>query len=73
MNKVELRPAFEWTCDDCGIINFSSLYIPDVDELDQIAEDMGIPEDEICHIGLMPDIVTCKDCNSKFETKEYNE
>jgi len=82
--KVELRPAWEWTCDDCGKTNFASsitVEMPDDEKL-QFAKHHGMIEEfveelpeELQDADLMsqPIDVTCNFCNSRFETEDDEE
>ena len=74
---VELRPAYEWTCDNCGRNNFVSAIVADFDEADrlQVAIDLGlldpleteIPEDLTGDFVTYPLEVTCQHCGSEYE------
>jgi hypothetical protein len=58
---VELRPAVEWTCDECGKIQFESI----------VADVSGEDSDEMDL--LLPDTVKCKSCGHEFETIGFGE
>jgi hypothetical protein len=71
-HKVELRPAYEWTCEDCGADNFEGGVIVELDE--QMKEDLaksGLDDPPMLETGYwqtQPEQVTCKHCDSEFET-----
>ena len=73
--KVEMRPAFEWTCDDCGRDNFErAMSIVATEE--EIKEQSGVEEWDEVPDGyggnwlLCPDDVTCSHCKATFETED---
>jgi hypothetical protein len=68
VKEVELHPAFEWICDDCGQNNFSSavVRVPTEDELKEFGDD-GDGESRMI---AFPDTVTCKFCEAEFVTIE---
>lgn len=47
MEEVELRHAYSWTCDNCGVENFSTAVQCDLpaEEREKIARQMGLLED----------------------------
>ena len=76
--KVEMRPAWEWTCENCGRNNFETCLIREMTREDYINMkiDFGlkdIPE------GACPDIVgfyeevKCPHCGEEFETKNMDD
>lgn len=80
---TELRPAYEWTCDECGIDNFEKCVVADFNQEDrlQVARELGLIDDIMedvpdCLTEMFvtyPDYVTCKNCNSEFKTKSFND
>ena len=78
VNKVEMRPAYEWTCDECGADQFESAMVAGFSEEDRLetAKQLGIvdefcteiPEDMTGDFVTHPEQVTCKECGSCFET-----
>lgn len=76
--KVEMRPAYQWTCDSCGRDQFESAIVADFSEEDRLetAKSLGlveeyateIPEDLTGDFMTYPDSVKCNHCDSEFET-----
>ena len=75
--EVEIRPAFEWTCDECGRDNYEKCLIVDLSQ-EQAAEIMrGIvdieDDDDMNFTGSFsacPTDVKCRFCKSEFVTKD---
>jgi hypothetical protein len=74
---VELRSAWEWTCDECGRIQFVSCVSERVSpedlkrmmvEAGELEEWEDIPEGRGCECVLTPEQVTCKDCGATFDS-----
>lgn len=66
---VELRPAFEWTCEECGRDQFAKCIVPEMSEEDRadLAEQIG--EDPVDGEFLCaPEQVTCAFCGQQFTT-----
>ena len=75
MEKIELRPAYVWTCEECGIDNFENCVVLELSdaEMEELRGEHGIAdEDEGVFIG-MPDVVTCKACKTTFESEVYKD
>lgn len=75
--KVELLPAFHWTCEECGRSHFGrAIAVPD-EEAREILEDEGVTEEDFEEFGgsvmAIPDVVSCEDCGASFETLYYGE
>jgi len=71
MTTVEMHPAYQWDCPDCGRENFERGLVPEMSDEDaqEILEEMGIePGDEGC-IMVMPPDVQCRHCGGTFETE----
>lgn len=74
-NKVELRPAYEWTCEECGRDNFAGGVMVEID--DQMKEDLvrsGLDDPPMLETGFWqtrPDEVTCSHCGECFETEDF--
>lgn len=77
--KVELRMAYEWTCEDCGRNNFKSSLemdsgeegrLNDLKRLGMVEEfSETIPEElEGGKLFSVPSDVVCTHCGSAFET-----
>lgn len=73
--KVELRCAYEWTCDECGKDNFAraiSVALTPEDVEMMIAE-YGV-EPEECQNGswlTRPDEVVCAYCGETFMSEDW--
>lgn len=65
---VELRPAYEWTCEDCGRDNFVRAVVPSLspEEIEEIREDHGIDDWQPGDWYTRPDSVTCEHCGAEF-------
>jgi len=75
---VEMRPAYEWTCDSCGRNQFESAMAADFGDADRLAaaKEAGlvdefadeIPDELTGDFVTYPDSVTCRHCGALFET-----
>ena len=69
MDKVELRPAYAWDCDCCGLENFcNGIVLPDEAMPDILDE----PHLEVDWMQI-PETVQCVHCGAPFETQHYHE
>ena len=73
MEKVELRLAYEWTCDSCGRDNFLRSIRCDesrftADELSELRQEHGVEPEDVGEFCLRPSTVTCRFCDAEFET-----
>lgn len=78
VNKVEMRPAYEWTCEECGRNSFESAMVAEWSPEERVeqARHMGligefdtvIPEELTGDFVTHPDEVTCQHCGATFET-----
>ena len=67
---IELRPAYTWTCDNCGRDNYQTLYMfPDhmVTNLCEKIKATGETKDLV--IELWPMSVVCGYCQTEFEVE----
>lgn len=81
--KVELRPAYQWTCDSCGSDNFESCVVAEFSDEDRIeqAKRMGVIEEWEENVPDMldgefvtyPDNVKCKSCSTEYATQHMSE
>lgn len=74
MRRIDLRYAFEWTCDECGRDNYAravpvSLSPEEMDALSSIEGD-DVREDELF---TSPDTVTCIHCKVTFQARMPSE
>lgn len=69
--KVELHPAYVWTCDHCGIDNFERGVVPTLspEEESQVRSELGIPSDLPLDgiFQIAPAEVQCRDCNAEYD------
>jgi len=81
INIDDLRPAFAWTCDDCGRDNYGNLIAPEMskEEHEEIVREQyglndweSVPEDS-GKLLLMPANVECIHCQSCFKTENNHE
>jgi hypothetical protein len=71
-NSVQLRPAFAWTCENCGKDNYVEGIRPDVEEvmpdepagLAEMSEALGVKSEWV----MIPLNVKCKECKHTYET-----
>lgn len=74
MDKIELRPAYEWTCENCGQDWFERAIIPELtpEDIAKIEEKTGASfapnENWNIKCQLAPIEVTCKKCGESYET-----
>lgn len=81
--RAEMRPAYEWTCHDCGASQFESAMLAEFNEEDRLeaAKDLGlldefadeIPEDMTGDFVTYPTRVKCRECGAEFETMHHSE
>lgn len=73
--KVELQPAFQWDCPNCGVQNFARGLVPEMseEESQELREDFGLePWDQGTWMA-MPTQVTCSTCGRPFDTLHYGD
>lgn len=75
-----MRPAYEWTCEECGRDQFVKCEVADIhpDDAEQFAadNDLDIDPDELREEGMFvtyPDEVTCQFCGETFDTEHFTE
>jgi hypothetical protein len=86
MGKVELRPAYTWTCDECGRDQFERGFVFDTSvaddhEIQTLCDKADISREEyeaICNAEgeggmfmMSPKSVTCSACLAKFEVEQF--
>lgn len=73
--RVELVPAWLWTCDECGRDNFERSIVAELsaEEMDELKQDHGIEEFHEGDFLSAPDQVVCQGCGEEFQTKEFRE
>lgn len=81
--RVEMRPAYEWTCENCGRNCFESAIVCELTPEDRLEQAMfmglvdeyeeKIPEEMQGEFLSYPESVTCPHCQSEFATKHMNE
>lgn len=72
--KVVLRPAFEWTCPECGRDKFERGIVAEMsqEELQEMREDFGV-ETVPGDFMAMPEWVSCEYCQMNFDTLHFSE
>ena len=72
---TELRPAYEWTCENCGRDQFTSGIVPSFsqEELEELRLEYGMTPWETGVWMQMPLQVTCQFCHETFDTVHYGE
>jgi rubredoxin len=72
--KTELRPAYTWDCDECGVENFERTVIIPLEELTEEEKQQFSNEElqeflsEDGTFQSMPNHVKCKNCGAEYET-----
>lgn len=65
MRPVELRPAFVWTCEQCGRDHYTTPIIEDHENIDevqqQVVEELGLPPEAVDFMRV-PSQVRCQPC-----------
>lgn len=75
MEEIELRPAFQWTCEACGRDHFAAGIIAElsIEERIELARDHGITEFVPAGDWMtMPETVTCPDCGAEYRTRHFH-
>ncbi len=74
-NRVELRPAFSWTCPECGRDKFERCVVVELseEERQELQEDHGIQPWETGDFYRAPESVTCDFCCRSFQTEDFNQ
>ena len=77
LSKIQLRPAFEWTCEKCGTDNFERAMIRECtpQEFAEAVESGDVDPDETSdsfEMIAMPIDVKCIRCSTEYEA-EYDE
>lgn len=80
---VEMHPAYEWTCEECGRNSFVSCIVCELTHEDRIdqARHMGlidefsetVPDELQGEFVSYPESVTCPHCGAEFRTKHIRE
>ena len=76
MKQVEMRLAFEWTCERCGRDNFEHAQVCGEerfteDELRELRDVQGIQPWETGHWLAKPAYVNCE-CGAVFKTDDFD-
>jgi rubredoxin len=72
---VVLRPAYAWTCPECGRDHFCNGVVPEMadDDLATLREEHGIEPGDEGDFVMMPDSVRCDDCGIEFQTAHFKD
>lgn len=70
---VVLRPAYAWTCPECGRDHFCNGVVPEMseDDLAELREEHGIEVEAEGDFVVMPESVHCDHCGVDFETAHF--
>lgn len=73
-NKVELRPAWAWYCDQCDTENYSPAISIELseEEMKELQDEHGVQPWEHGDWSTIPRKVTCETCGYTFETQAFN-
>jgi hypothetical protein len=68
---VEMRKAWQWTCDNCGRDNYTIAVAPEMspEDKERMLKKFDIDGIDDKSIHTYPDEVTCQYCKCKFETE----
>ena len=70
METIELLPAFEWICEECGKNNYvSAIKSEDPDLIKRFREHFDISEDKEAELLMQPTKVTCEHCSVSFDVE----
>lgn len=70
IDRVEMRPAYNWTCPECGRDSFvRAIAMPPTEEDRELND---IPEDETGNFVSYPTNVTCDHCGKTFKAMGFN-
>lgn len=74
MDKVELRPAWQWVCPECGELNFEEAITAEQtpEEMERLRQAVESGGNEFVDSGLwmtQPDEVECVSCDKEFEVE----
>lgn len=74
MPKVELRPAYSWTCPHCGVDQFERSIVAEFspEEEQEMWDEIGVEPGQGDWI-TMPETVTCQQCDRDYKTLHFNE
>jgi hypothetical protein len=75
LQKIELHQAFSWDCPECGMEMFTRGIVPEMsyEEEQEMRSDFAVEPWENGDFILMPNIVECRNCHSKFSTVDDSE
>ena len=75
MKTAELRPAYAWTCDQCGRDNFCNGIVAELSEEEsaELRDEHGIDMTETGDWMRMPETVECRYCGDVFSTRHFHE
>jgi len=71
---VELRPAFAWTCHECGNENYCTPVVPEFsqEDLAELRSEHGVQPWETGHFLVKPAAVKCHRCAAEFQTEDFD-
>lgn len=74
MEPVELRPAFQWTCPECGTDQFEAAIVVELsrEEESELHHELGIEPGE-GNWASMPDTVECRQCEREYPTLHFGD
>lgn len=72
---VELRPAYAWTCPECGRDNFCNgiVWEGSAEEIEELRRDHGIEEHETGDWMIPPYKVHCVHCGLSSRTRHFHD
>lgn len=72
---IELRPAYEWTCPECGRDNFERAVVAEMsaEEDAELRAEHGVESERAGEWLLGPVEVECPHCEAVFRTEHLSE
>lgn len=73
MKAVEVRPAYTWTCEECGRDNFCNGCVVELSEEErmELMQEHDIDPEVTGTFERIPEDVQCKFCGTVFWTYDY--
>lgn len=73
--RVEMLPAFLWTCPECGRDNFERSVVVELspEEMQELRDDHAVQVWQQGDFLTCPDSVTCQGCRMEFATEHFRQ
>jgi hypothetical protein len=75
MVSVELRPAYVWTCDNCGRDQYETAVVYELseEERQELKAEHGVDADAEGDFLACPVEVTCRACGALFDCRHFSD